>query len=97
MFQDGELYRMYYRGAHYDEKTRKTAHEELCCYAESRDGIHWVKPELGLWEFDGSKKNNIVWMGTGSHNFAPFRDANPDCAADARYKAIARGPKTRST
>jgi hypothetical protein len=29
------------------------------CYAESDDGIHWRKPELGLVEFNGSKKNNI--------------------------------------
>ena len=30
------------------------------CYAESRDGLEWEKPELGLVEFDGSKRNNIV-------------------------------------
>lgn len=30
------------------------------CYAESRDGIHWTKPDLGIHEFEGSKKNNIV-------------------------------------
>ena len=29
------------------------------CYAESADGVHWTKPELGLVEFNGSKKNNI--------------------------------------
>lgn len=29
------------------------------CYAESSDGIHWTKPELGLVEFNSSKKNNI--------------------------------------
>ena len=30
------------------------------CYAESDDGVHWEKPELGLVEWDGSKANNIV-------------------------------------
>jgi hypothetical protein len=30
------------------------------CYAESRDGYHWVKPELGLVERDGSTRNNII-------------------------------------
>jgi hypothetical protein len=30
------------------------------CYATSRDGILWEKPELGLVEFQGSTKNNIV-------------------------------------
>ncbi len=29
------------------------------CYAESHDGVHWERPELGLVEFQGSKKNNI--------------------------------------
>ena len=29
-------------------------------YAESRDGIKWVKPDLGLVEYEGSKKNNIL-------------------------------------
>ena len=29
-------------------------------YAESEDGIRWHKPELGLYEFEGSKANNII-------------------------------------
>ncbi len=28
-------------------------------YYESEDGIHWRRPELGLFEFAGSKSNNI--------------------------------------
>ncbi len=31
-------------------------------YAESADGLHWVKPELGLTAFNGSKRNNLVGM-----------------------------------
>jgi len=91
IFRDGKAYRMYYRGSHYDTKRRKTAHREVTCYAESTDGIHWRKPNLGLVEFNGSTKNNIVWDGIGTHCFTPFKDTNPDCPADARYKAIARG------
>lgn len=30
------------------------------CYSESLDGITWTKPDLGLHEFEGSKKNNII-------------------------------------
>jgi hypothetical protein len=29
------------------------------CYAESKDGVNWTKPELGLVEFNGGTKNNI--------------------------------------
>ena len=66
-------------------------HREVVCYAESKDGITWTWPELGLVEFNGSKKNNIIWDGVGSHCFTPFKDTKPDCEADAKYKAISRG------
>jgi len=89
VFQDGPLYRMYYRGSHYDTKARKATHPEVVCYAESVNGIQWTKPKLGLFEFDGSQENNIVWMGTeAAHNFTPFVDGNPDCPPERRYKAI---------
>ncbi len=39
IFADGDRFRMYYRGAHFDEKTKNSAHPEFTCYAESRDGI----------------------------------------------------------
>ena len=31
------------------------------CYAESRDGLHWTKPDLNLFEFRGSKRNNLFY------------------------------------
>lgn len=91
VFQDGDLYRMYYRGSDvvYTKEGYHSPHSETACYAESRDGIQWTKPELGLFEFEGSKKNNIIWTGTGSHNFAPFLDTNPDCPKAERFKALA--------
>ena len=93
LFQDGDLYRMYYRGTHtiYTEGKVTSPHRELVCYAESQDGIRWSRPELGLIEFDGSTKNNIIWDGVGSHNFTPFKDANPDCPSEAKYKAVGSG------
>ena len=91
VFRDGDLYRMYYRGSDvvYTKDGYSSPHPEVACYAESRDGIHWTKPDLGLFEFAGSKKNNIIWMGTGSHNFAPFLDENPACPKNERFKALA--------
>jgi hypothetical protein len=35
------------------------------CYATSEDGITWTKPDLGLVEYEGSKRNNIV-IGHGA-------------------------------
>jgi len=43
------------------------ADSAFICYAQSEDGIKWTKPELGLVEFQGSKKNNIVLRHCGSH------------------------------
>lgn len=32
----------------------------LTAYAESKDGLQWTKPNLGLVPFNGSKENNLV-------------------------------------
>ena len=90
VFRDGPVYKMYYRGRQMDltGDKLKFVHGQTICYAESKDGIRWGKPELGLIEFQGSKKNNIVWNEEGSHNFAPFKDTNPNCDPEARYKAL---------
>lgn len=89
LFQDGDLYRCYYRGTHHDEATKKGAHRETTCYAESKDGITWTKPKLGIVEFNGSKENNIILIGEGCTNFSPFKDTNPRCPPESRYKALA--------
>jgi len=85
LFQDGKLFRAYYRGSHYNPPDRYTP---VVCYAESRDGIEWYRPELGLVNFKGSTRNNIIWDGIGSLNFTPFRDPNPDCREGEEYKAL---------
>lgn len=93
VFQDGSLYRMYYRGSHvdYEGGSRSQPHRQVTCYAESDDGIHWEKPSLGIHDFEGSTDNNIILDGAGVHNFTPFRDDNPDATEDAQYKGVARG------
>jgi len=91
IFRDGDIYRMYYRGSHSNVQDKRSRHPEVTCYAESRDGIHWEKPNLGLFEWDGSKDNNIILKGLGVHCFVAFRDDNPDCPPEARYKGISRG------
>jgi predicted GH43/DUF377 family glycosyl hydrolase len=49
-------------------------------YAESSDGLHWTKPELGIVEYDGSNANNLSapasqqGAGTGeTHNPSVLR------------------------
>jgi hypothetical protein len=97
VFRDGGRYRMYYGAMQYDIDGPKVTepHPNFLCYAESRDGIHWTRPQLGLVEFEGSRSNNIV-LGEGSApgfrlnptHAAVFKDDNPSCPAEARYKAV---------
>ena len=96
VFQDGKRFRMYFGSYHYvtTEGKLTEAHRPYTCYAESRDGIHWTRPQLGLVAFEGSKQNNIVWDGAGSHCFTPFKDTSPNCRPDARYKALSQVHRT---
>jgi hypothetical protein len=88
---DGPVYRFYYRGQPGGGK--EAFRTEVTCYAESRDGRTWVKPELGLVEWGGSKANNIIlppgetyhWA---THNFSPFLDTRPGVRPAERFKAL---------
>ena len=57
---DNGSWRMWYRAT-----ASRDYHKSLVGYAESDDGITWRKPELGLTEFNGSKRNNLVKMLRG--------------------------------
>ncbi|HSW45106.1 MAG TPA: hypothetical protein VLM89_06000 [Phycisphaerae bacterium] len=57
------------------------------CYAFSKDGLKWNKPDLGLVDLDGSKANNIVLRGVhGAGIFKDLRDPDPA----RRYKLFAK-------
>jgi hypothetical protein len=57
------------------------------CYAVSKDGLKWTRPELGIVEFEGSKANNIVLRGVhGAGIFKDLRDPDPA----RRYKLFGK-------
>lgn len=59
-------------------------------YAESPDGIHWVKPDLGLTEFRGSRHNNLIQMPDGFrgyHALVRYEPEEPD--PSRRFKMLA--------
>lgn len=92
VLKDGPIYRMYYRGYGPAADGGPDPTADVTCYAESRDGVRWEKPELGLHAWGGSKRNNIVLAPDPgrriSHNFAPFIDTRPGVPADERFKAV---------
>ena len=87
VIHDGDLYRLYTRdgrGAAFDGDAT-----EVTRYCESRDGIQWTRPKLGLHEVDGSRENNVILHEPFvCHNFAPFLDARPGVATSERFKAL---------
>jgi len=90
----GAKYRMWYEC--YDIEGWPTGDDTSFCYAESADGIHWVKPKLSLFEYQGEKTNNILFRMLGPeqahsrvHGTGVFRD--PSAPRDARYKAVSQG------
>jgi hypothetical protein len=92
------LYRCWYSPFILDEAVRTIARADRkskpyralkremgVCYAESRDGLEWHKPSLGLTEFEGSRENNLVCRGP--HGAGVFRDAHEQNPA-RRYKML---------
>ncbi|HRN55192.1 MAG TPA: hypothetical protein PLL71_02000 [Agriterribacter sp.] len=88
VIKDGTLYRLYYRGIR--EVGNDGSDNEVTCYAESRDGKVWTKPELGIFKIDGAEKNNVILANTApvTHNFTPFLDKNSNTKSTERYKAL---------
>ena len=69
----------------------------VLCYAESRDGFHWVKPELGIMQFEGQETNWVYGREINANYFSSgcvFRDDNPRCPDSERYKLIYRSIET---
>jgi len=69
-------------------------HNQHVCYAESADGLHWQRPDLGLFEYAGSRANNIVFRGDldgstrGWHGGSVFVDPS---SRDEHYKMVYLG------
>ena len=60
-------------------------------YAESTDGINWIKPDLGLVEFRGSRHNNLIEMPKGFkgyHVMVRYEPDEPD--PSRRFKMLPR-------
>lgn len=89
VIKDDDLYRLYYRG------WSQLKGSQVTCYAESKDGKKWTKPDLGLFEWNGSRANNIILTAEPeTHNFSPFIDKNPQARSDQKYKALGGSGKS---
>ena len=106
VFQDhnGRI-RMYYGAWQYDVGGGQMTYPHLyfLCYAESSRGKRWNKPSLGLVQYKGSDRNNIVLspksfpgIELSAGDTAIFPDTNPACQEGAEYKALVPGKSPRA-
>jgi len=79
IIKDNDIYRFYYRGL-----PSLDLEGIVFCYAQSKDGIHWEKPDLKLFEYNGSWDNNILMK----ENLSLFVDTKPDTPSEQRYKGF---------
>lgn len=88
VIRDGERFLLYYRGL--PQAGGDGSPLETTCVATSQDGVHWTRPELGLFEVQGTRANNVVLAQAApvTHNFSPFLDTRPDAEAAQRFKAL---------
>ncbi|MHB9026092.1 MAG: hypothetical protein ACYC7E_18285 [Armatimonadota bacterium] len=82
--EDG--WRFYYRAGILDWDREEDTY--VLALAETRDGLTFTRPELGLCAFEGSTRNNILQIGGFPNVPPPFYDTNPACRPDQRYKGI---------
>ncbi len=88
VIKDEDLFRLYYRGLPTAGKDGRT--DEHTCYAESKDGIHWNKPDLKIHEVNGTLNNNVILSNVApvTHNFSPFLDTRKGIDPKHKFKAL---------
>lgn len=91
LVKDGALYRLYYIGRRMETEKTDLPDRYVHCMAESRDGLHWERPCLGMYDFRGSTDNNILSGRTSRMHggMYVFIDTNPACPPEERWRAIA--------
>ena len=91
----GDKFRMWYLGMFETQivKGQAPGMWRPMCYAESADGIRWTKPELGLVDFNGGRRNNICRIEgepfslTRVNDFLTVLHEPDDPDPSRRYKA----------
>lgn len=86
VIRDATGWHMWY---HAYDQSYTDDNDAYLCYAFSKDGVAYTRPELGLVEYAGSKNNNILIDGRatgGLHGGTVFLD--PQAPQAERYKLV---------
>lgn len=88
VIREGGRFRMWYVAFDDDTENKVASARWRAAYAESRDGLHWTKPNLGLVEYRGNKNNNLILTDPAPLGFVNLKVlSDPDDPDPARrYK-----------
>jgi hypothetical protein len=94
VFEDEGRFKLYYEGYHSPDTVFGKGMEKQVsqvCYAESEDGVNWVRPNLSLIPFGEDDQTNIVFRGIepagiGPHGPTVIKD--PNGSDKERFKMI---------
>ena len=92
LFEDEGRYRLYYR-CRAGNADNESPSGTMLAYAESDDGLKWVKPNIGTVSFDGSTENNLVYaldVAKGRAVISPSVFKDLSARPDERYKLVYR-------
>lgn len=99
--KEQQLYRLYYSVFTFDsvasstplkdraQKQYKPTEDRIVslCYAESKDGVHWIKPVLHLHSINGDTENNVILPY--AHGTSVFLDEE-ETDVNKRYKLMTK-------
>lgn len=63
-------------------------HTTLAAYAESSDGVNWIKPKLGVFPYDGDSQNNLLDLGKYNCEGISVLHEPHDPDPEKRFKAV---------
>ena len=84
---DEGRFRMWYYPLHYGSEPSDLKQGPVC-YAESDDGIHWVKPNLGQVEIKGNRDNNALKLADVTTQAALVIKEDQDPDPKRRYRMV---------
>ena len=89
--QEG-IFKMWYLGWMWEDGLRPW------CYATSKNGYDWERPDLGIYEYESSKRNNIMFAATDPNYFNVFKDPrDPDPKRLYKAQGEVEGPISNTT
>ena len=94
LLDDDGLFRLYYDAGSVSgelDVDEDVGTQRILAYAESTDGVCWVKPTIGTVTYRGSRQNNLVYgldvcPGRDAHGATVFKD--PNALPGEEYKMV---------